>query len=125
MIITGAIFEDAGATILARITGHAGSPITQASLSSIAYKVFDRSGADPDTATQTGTLTISTVVYDALQLDARWTVDASGYNFLHAAPAAWFPDASHRYRIEYKLTPAAGEIFWVIAEITTKPIYSS
>lgn len=125
-ITTATIFEDAGASLMARVLGNAGTAITQASLSSISYKVFDLHGDTPTTATQTGTLTISAVVYDTLQTsDPRWTVDTTGYNFLYTAPASWFPDAPRTYRVELKFTPATGEVFWLVYELKTKVIYSS
>ncbi len=121
--IQGNIYEDGGASVMARVIGNAGTAITQASLSSISYKVFDL--ATGETALQSGVLTISAVVFDALQTDARWTADSTGYNFLHACPASWFTDANHQYRIEYKFTPASGEVCWVVALLTTLPLYTS
>ena len=126
IVTKGMIFEDSGTTLLARILGNAGTPITQASLSSISYAVFDLQGADPATAVQTGTLTISAVVFDALQTsDPRWTVDDEGFNFAHAAPASWFNESTHTYRIEYKFTPASGEVFWAVFTLTTIGIMTS
>lgn len=124
-ITKAVVFEDSGATLLARVLGNAGTPITQASLTSISYKVFDLNAADPTAATQTGTLTISAVVFDTLQTDPRWTVDDEGFNFAYAAPASWFSESTHTYRIEYKFTPASGEAFWTVFTLTTVGIMTS
>ena len=63
------VFEDSGFSIMARIKGQDGANITQASLTSIAIKVFDLSSATPTTAIVDTTRTIATVVFDTLQVD--------------------------------------------------------
>lgn len=115
-------FEDAGVTFLARIKGNDGSNITQASLSSIAYTVTDM--ADASTVIS-GTLTISAVVFDALQTGARWTVDSTGYNFLWAAPATLAPTGGRKYRVELLFTPASGAVFVLPFEVDCIPILRS
>lgn len=124
-IIKGSVWEDGGATILARVTGNAGAAITQASLTSITCKVFDLDGTTPDTAITTPTITVSTAVYDTLQTDARWTVDSTGYNFIDALAATNFPTGDHLYRVEYKFTPTSGAVFFVVAELYAKNVRTS
>lgn len=122
-IIKGIAFEDGGAVNLARVTNYTGSNVTQASLTSIHYSVYDLTSS---TLTVSSTsLTVSGVVYDTLQTSAIWTLDSTGYNFLHVLPASALPDGDHVYRVDYKFTPSSGEVFWQPFEITTLPIYVS
>lgn len=109
-------WEDTGAIVMARVTGTLGTAVTQASLSSIDCKVFDLDGTTPDTPSATPTVTVSTSVYDALQLDSRWSDTVTGYNFIHELPASAFPTGDRRYRIEYVFTPASGQVFAVVVE---------
>ena len=120
------VFEDGGATCLARVVGHSGAAITQASLSTITCAVYDLDSATPDTAVVAPTVTISTSVFDTLQgaagADARWTTDQTGYNFLFALPATSFPTGKHKYAVEFKFTPASGAVFWVVYEMEAEKI---
>lgn len=135
--VTGTAWEKGGVTLLARITGHAGTAITQASVSAISYEVYkvDEPPAPPSfTAQGTPTkfvaatsLTVADVVFDALQTDGRWTVDATGYNFRAELAAATFdsiavgsyPD-SQWYEIPIRFTPASGAVFFVVYRIEVK-----
>lgn len=110
------VFEDGGATFLARVLGNAGTAITQATITSITYAVYDLSTTTPTTAVISGTLVVASTVFDTLQTDARWTADSTGYNFLHAMPATAFPTGKHQYKVEYKVTPTSGAVFWIVFE---------
>ncbi len=124
-IIRGTIYEDFAATLLARVTGNAGTNITQASLTSITYAVYDRS-VNPVTAVNTGTLTIASVVYDTLQTtDDRWDVDTTGYNFAYTFPGTLFPSGNREYRVEVKFTPTSGEAFPLWADLRTMEGFTS
>lgn len=121
----GTIYENSGAVLMARATGNSGAAVTQASLSSITYKVFDASSTTPYTAIASGTLTIGSVIFDTLQTGAPWTADSTGYNFLWTAPASAFANLSsglnpdqHTYRVEILFTPTSGEVFWAVFELT-------
>lgn len=127
-IITGVVTAQSGVTLMARILGNSGRPITQASLLSITYKVRDLFDL---ISLGTGTFTISTTVFDDLQQgDPRWTRDsehspgpdfAHGYNFLATLPASLFPTAvydvdpetgdvtRHRLQVDVTFTPVTGE----------------
>ena len=126
--IKATVWEDGGAALMARVVGNSATAITQAAITSISYSVFDLSGTTPNTAI-TGysavSLTVADVVYDTLQTDARWTADSTGYNFRHDIAAAVFATGGHRYRIEYKFTPATGSVFWLVYEITAKSLRTS
>lgn len=121
-VIRETIWEDAAIQCLARVTGLAGAAITQTSLSSITYKIFDLNGATPNTPISSGTLTIASVVFDALQTDARWTLDTTGYNFRHAHVPTAFPIGDHTYRIEYVFTPTNGDAFPGVFEVYAKAV---
>lgn len=97
-LVTGlAIPDGSGVALLARIVGQLGTPITQASLSSITWAVTDLTAG---VQLGTGTFTISSVVFNSLVTDPRWQIDTpfrpgadgkSGYNFLAVLPASLFP----------------------------------
>lgn len=106
------VMEDGGAQTMARVLANDATNAQQADISSITYKVFDIDNSNTETAT--GTLTVSDVIFDTLQTDARWSVDTTGYNFRHEVPATAFPTGGNRYQIEYKCTPASGQVFWVV-----------
>lgn len=119
--IHGTAFKNGSATLLARIVGADALPVTRADVASIAYTVYllDDRDADGRTA-MTGhagvALAAADVLFDALQTDALWTVDAEGYNFRHVLDVsqhAAFPIAGRRYLVEYRLVPAAGQAILV------------
>lgn len=121
-IVTGVVVSASGVTMMARIRGQGGSYITQASLSSITYSIRDLSTA---TTTGTGSLTVSSVVFDNLQLDNRWTKDAIGYNFRTTFASGSFDNfdvgdsddaiayqiTRHRYQVDIRFVPASGQGF--------------
>lgn len=125
--------EDSAADVLARISsridsghaaiGHEGFPVKQAQVLAITYKVFDRD--DGDAITASGALTVADVVFDALQTDAVWYQDSSGYNFLHSVPASAFPTGDHKYRIEYVITLAGGSVTHLLIEDLARGILTS
>lgn len=119
-VIKSMIYEDAGASLMARVVGTNGSNIVQADISSISCAVFVNG-----TSVATPSITVSTVVFNTLQTDARWTLDTTGYNFRHDAAASVFSTGATAYRVEYKFTPASGEVFFVVFELTTLNVYTS
>jgi hypothetical protein len=124
-VVKAVVWEDGGATVLARVLGNSGAAITQASLTGISYKVFDLQSATPDTAIATGTVTVATSVFDTLQTDAIWSADSTGYNFKHALAATCFPNGDRTYRVEYLFDPASGENFWLVCELSAKAVRTS
>jgi len=119
------IWEDGGATFLARIVGADGADITQASITSGSYKVYDLDSSTSTTAVATGSITVNTNVYNELQTDDRWTEDSTGYNFAHTIAATVFTTGDHRYRTEYLFDPASGEDFWLVYEVYAQPVMTS
>lgn len=113
--------EDSGWTALARLELPSGALATQAAISSITYTVHNGG-----TQTTNGTISIATAVFDALQgvayADARWDVDAIGYNFRFEFPATAFPSPGKDYQAEIKITPVSGEPFHVLWQGACEPV---
>ena len=94
VITAPAVPGGTGVTVLARLRGADGQLVTQASLASVTYSVADLTSGE---VLGTGTVTISSAVYDDLQQgDPRWTADGvnavgddgeHGFNFA-ATPVA-------------------------------------
>ena len=124
-IISGPIWQGAPTPLIARIRSVNGSYLTQASLTAITYAVFNASGNSPSTVVASGTLTISSVVYDALQTDARWTVDSLGYNFLAVIPGTAFPLGGTLYRVEITFTDTSSQKFRVVFQPKTQAIMTT
>ncbi len=133
-VITGkAIPGQSGVTLIARILGNMGTPITMASLASIAYTVTDTTAG---VNLGSGFFTVGGSVFDALvNGDPRWTQDSpqspgpdglSGYNFQATLPATLFPirtpsppdllagaPPGHNYQCDTAFTPVVGLPFRV------------
>ena len=116
-----AVFKDGSATCMARVVGAAAEPITRSMLTSARYTVslIDPQDEDADTPIEhheAETLTISEVVFDALQVDDLWTADEGGYNFKHVIDVLTyqaFAIAGREYRVTYALTPTIGQVIIV------------
>lgn len=119
--IHGVVFKNGSATLLARVVGADGNPIAPAEITQAAYAVLLLDESDPDAGVPvTGhsdvPVVVAGLVYETLQQDALWDVDQTGYNFKHVldvsnAPA--FAVAGRLYRIEFRLTPATGQVILV------------
>lgn len=101
-------WEDTDLVLMARVKGSDGSVITQSDVAAVVCHVHDRdAGAavgDPEP------LDVSSVVFNAPQLDSRWTEDDVGYNFLHTVSGARFPEGK-TYRVEVVATPVSGSSY--------------
>ena len=112
------IIEGSPLAYLARVVGIDGVLLQQAEVASIRAQVFNRTTAvetyDDDDVSVSGS------VFDELQTDdPRWTADKIGYNFAVVIPGAAFPDGSSRYQIEFTITPAVGDPFYLLARVAT------
>lgn len=116
------VWEDSGAALMARVVGNDAAAITQATVTSIERKTYDLDSATPTTATDETTLTVSTVVFDTLQTDARWTEDSTGYNLRDDVDDTIFATGGHRYRVEYVVEPSSGAKFHVVFEVLARPV---
>lgn len=143
-VITGpAIPGRTGVVLLARVRASNGQLITQASLSSIAYTV---SNVTLGTTLGTGTFTISSTVFDALQQgDVRWQEDSAdepgpdgvhGFNFAATLDDALFvlitlaapgvlsgPASPQLIQCDVAFTPTSGEPWRVAFRWQKLPVY--
>jgi len=140
-LIRGVVTAQSGVTLMARVLGYNGEPITKVSITSIAYSVRLKNTA---TTTATGTLTVNDVVYNDLQQqDATWQVDDVdnpgtdarwGYNFRATLAATLFAAFAvdtaspyevtpYTYQVDVEFTPASGQPFVVAFEITNIPTW--
>lgn len=122
-IFKGIVFQNGATVFLARVRDSEGDYITQASVSSITYEVYDID--DSDEAVDSGTLTVADVVYDALQTDSRWTVDVTGYNFAAELDGDAFPKGNKDYQVEFLVTPASGNPFYIAYQVNSKYIFGA
>jgi hypothetical protein len=119
--IYGTAFKNGSVILLARIVDQSGATIVAADISAVQYTVSLLDDQTPDSraavAGHAGVpLTAADVVFDTLQTDPIWTVDATGYNFRHVLDVSAhqaFAVAGRRYLIEYQLTPAVGQMILV------------
>jgi len=105
--VTGCVAEDSTFAVMLRLQVD-GVSATQSVLSSITWKAWDEQNTG--TVHASGTLTVSSVVFDTLQTDGRWSADATGYNFRHDITQATFTTPG-RYLIEYTVTMTGGNSF--------------
>ena len=122
-VIYGCVKEDSTFAVLARV--HVDGAIwAQADVSAIIWSAWDKTdSANP--VINGASLTVADVVFDALQTDGRWTLDATGYNFLHTVAASVFTTPA-TYRIEYKVTLAGGAVVFLGPfEIKVEDVWTS
>lgn len=115
--VYGTVFKNGSAILMARVVDEDGSAITQSDIDSATYTIYLVDDSDPDSQTAvTGhtdeSLTVADVIYDSLQDDELWDVDATGYNFRHVIDVSEneaFAVAGRAYRVVAELTPSSGQ----------------
>lgn len=129
-------FEDSSGYILARIEGMNAQPITKASLAasdSILLRVYDKE-RPPETAAVDDAAVIaarsidkSTNVFDTLQTDSGWDLDADpdGFNLKVEILPADLPSGGKTYKFEFKFTDANAKVWPFVTEVPTEGLYSS
>lgn len=105
--ITGVVYEDSTFALMARFEVD-GSNATQSDCSSITMKAWDTN--DLTTTVLSTSLTVSSVVFDTLQTDGRWSVDTTGYNFRYDVADTVCTTAGSRYLFEAVVTTAGGKL---------------
>ncbi len=116
--ITGTTIRKSGQTVAGLVVGQLGTPITQATLTSIGWSVYRREQNGSETLTGTGTLTVSAVVFDIpVTTDPRYTL-SGGYNFLAVILASAFQVGALLHRVEVTFVPVTGEAFTQTWETT-------
>jgi len=115
--IHGTAFKNGSAVLMARIVDAMGANVQQAGIAAIAYSIFELDPCRSDelvvVAGHDGVaLTVSNVIFNALQTGGLWTVDDVGYNFRHeidVGTSEAFPKAGVQYQVRYELTPTSGQ----------------
>lgn len=98
--------EDSNLSLMGRLRQPTGANATQASISTIAWAMFDLE--DESTAVQSGSLVVADTIFDTLQTDSIWEEDNTGYNFKHYVASSNFASPNRRYRVEYTIAWASG-----------------
>ena len=117
------IYEDTAITCMARILGDDAAAITQSDISSISLSVFKN--ASTTASSGPTALTVSDVIFDSYQTDARWTKDSTGYNFRYQIPASVPDTGDATYQCEFKFTPASQPVFFVVFLVDTVEVFTS
>jgi hypothetical protein len=115
--IHGTAFKNGSAVLMARIVDSAGVNVQQSGIIAIKYSIYELDPCLPDslvivTGHDEVTLTVASVIYNALQTGGLWTIDSVGYNFRHEINVATdeaFPKAGAMYQVRYTLTPTSGQ----------------
>jgi len=119
--IRGTVFKNGSATLLARVVGANAAVIVQADIASAAYTVTLLDDDDPAAGAAVEGHTdvavdVAGLIFDTLQTDDLWDVDAIGYNFKHVLDVAEnqaFATAGRNYRVVFQLTPNSGQVLLV------------
>lgn len=120
--VRGYIWQGTACVLLGRLRNLSGAYLTQASLTSIAYKVVDLK-AIPAAVINSGTFVIGSVIFDTLQTDARWQIDATGYNFAATLTGSNFPNAATAYRVQVTFTQTDANAFIGSWQPTTYQVF--
>jgi hypothetical protein len=123
--IHGSALKNGSITLLARVVGQNGANVIQADLQSARYSVYLLDNRNPDSRTAIDghtdvVLPVAQLIFDTLQVDPLWTIDAVGYNFRHVLNVSTHPVfaiADRRYLVEHRLTPVAGQVILVRFQI--------
>lgn len=115
--IVGSAFKNGSAILMARIVDAAGANVQQAGIAAIKYSIYELDPCQPDSLVavighSNVSLSVESVIYNALQTGGLWTVDGVGYNFRHeidVGTSEAFPKAGTQYQVRYELTPATGQ----------------
>lgn len=119
--IEGNAFKNGSAILLARVVGAGGAAIVRTDIAAIRYTIALLDDDQPDQRTTVEghddiALSVNDALFNSLQLDAMWTVDAVGYNFRHVVDVTTHPafaTAGRRYLVEHRLTPVNGQVIIV------------
>ena len=116
------IYEDTAITCMARIMGDDAERIEKDDVTSISLKTFLNYGT---TATNTIVPVVDTSIFDALQTDARWTKDSTGYNFRYQIDEVVFDTGDSTYRCEFKFSMNEQPDLFVIFSVDTVEVLST
>ena len=132
------VYEGSNVTTVARVTLPNGASMFASYIDpdpSILLYVYDiTDGSTTKTASYNSngsgghsgaaTLAHDTAVKTSDTNDGYWTVDSTGYNFIHTVSGSLFTEGGRRYRLEYRITTSNFGTVFVVTEVETKPLYS-
>ena len=132
------VYEGSNVTTVARVTLPNGASMFASYIDpdpSILLYVYDiTDGSTTKTASYNsngssghsadGNLAHDTAVKTSDTNDGYWTVDSTGYNFIHTVSGSLFTEGGRRYRLEYRITTSNFGTVFVVTEVETKPLYS-
>ena len=132
------VYEGSNVTTVARVTLPNGASMFASYINSdpsILLYVYDiTDGSTTATAsynsngssghTADGNLAHDTAVKTSDTNDGYWTVDSTGYNFIHTVSGSLFTEGGRRYRLEYHIVTSNFGTVFVVTEVETKPLYS-
>lgn len=113
------VYRNGTVTLMGRILNDSYEVLTPTNVTSIEYTIFEIDEKNADNLTAVSghieeSLVVADVFYSSLQTsDERWTADTTGYNFLHTidiSSYAAFTEIGKRYRVNYTITPATGQV---------------
>ncbi len=135
-IVTGIAVANSGVTLLARIVGNLGTPITVATMTNPVYvTVTDLTLQAQGLWTPQSALlpAPSACIFNALVTnDPRWTRDSQlnpgpdnlwGYNFSYTIPATYVTNGGDRYQADVAFIPVSGQPFRVVYQFTPVKVY--
>ena len=102
--VTQSIWEGGSLKVMGRGYDKNRLVLTQAKVASIRYRCVASGTTEVIALTA---LTVASVIFDTLQttaLDAAWTKDETGYNFMYIFPPATFPDGGITYYLPIEFT---------------------
>lgn len=114
------IFEETTPTFLARLMRDASgveTAVVQADVSTITYQVWLEG-----TLVNSGSLTVSDVVYNTLQTGSIWTQDTTGFNFKHKLSDTNFVSGNKTYTVIHHVTLTGGDKAKGVWQVTTHDI---
>lgn len=113
----GVVLNGATVLLMGRLVRSDGELLLASEASALTYGVVARDPCCPGeneavSGHESVALLPTDVLYEALQTDAAWDVDATGYNFRHEIDITTndaFPDAGRSYVVRYELIPITGQ----------------
>lgn len=119
---TGFVYEDSTFALMSRFEVDGANGV-QADCVSIQMKAWK--ATDFDDTVLDAALTVSSVVFDSLQTDGRWTRDSTGYNFRYDVADTICTVAGALYLFEAVIETSGGSLPPLTWEVTCKETRSS
>ena len=115
---------------MARVDNYEGTLITQASVDTVTYTVYQLDEDYPDrpntrtavTGHEAVAVAKASCIFNTLQTGGLWSKDSTGYNFRHILDISSnqaFGTAGRKYLVEFTITPTSGQVikFGFVAEV--------